>query len=123
MKWLTLTEIGHRSRSKKGALKVSYEIWNQRYQATAKEYRQALKEGKIELGMAYCGLCRRYWPFCDNCPLGKPDMKCYLSRSLYNRARLALNKWEKTPTVSNWWAWKRAAKALRDKLKELMAEA
>ncbi len=124
MKWLTLTEIGRRARSKKGALKVSYEIWNQRYQATAKEQRQALKDGKVGLGCEYCGLCRYYWPCCNTkCPLGKSDsdIECVKTFSLYSQARMALDKWrEGQPTNSNWWAWKRAAKALRDKLKELM---
>ncbi len=122
MKWLTLTKIGRRARSKKGALKVSYEIWNQRYQATAKETRQILKEGKIELGCDYCGLCRYYHAGvgCDKCPLGKSDMRCYNGFSIYFRARVALDKWRKQPTSSNWWAWKKASKALRDKLKELM---
>ena len=78
MKWLTLTEIGRRARSKKGALEVSYEIWNQRYQATAKEYRQAIKNGKPELGYEYCGLCRLYHCSCDSCPLGKSDIDCSL---------------------------------------------
>lgn len=123
MKWLTLTQIGHRARSEKGALEVSYEIWNQRYQATAKEYRQARKDNKIGLGYNYCGLCRQYWPYCkDECPLGKADMRCGYHRSIYTRARKALDKWVEHPTVSNWWDWKRAAKALRDKLKELMVE-
>lgn len=122
MKWLTLTEIGRRARSKKGALEVSYEIWNQRYQATAKEYRQALKDDKIRLGCAYCGLCRRYWPNCDECPLGKSDRRCSNLDSIYSQARIALDKWVKNPTVNNWWAQKRAARAFRDKLKELMVE-
>ena len=121
MKWLTLTEIGRRARSKKGALEVSYEIWNQRYQATAKEQRQACKERKAGLGCNYCGLCRRYWPYCmTKCPLGKADTECTKALSLYSQGRMALDNWIRESTSSNWHAWKRAAKALRDKLKELM---
>lgn len=123
MKWLTLTEIGHRARSKKGALEVSYESWNQRYNATANELRQALKDGKIRFGCDYCGLCRHFWPHCENdCPLGKSDMCCVKIHSLYTQAWRAEENWRRTSTSSNWWAWKRTAKALRDKLKELMNE-
>ena len=121
MKWLTLTEIDRRARSKKGALEVSYEIWNQRYQATAKETRQILKDGKVRLGGDFCGLCRRHWPYCiTKCPLGKADMSCGKYRSIYSQARIALYSWKKQSTNKSWRAWKRAAKALRDKLKELM---
>jgi len=123
MKWLTLTEIDRRARSKKGALEVSYESWNQRYNATAKEFRQALKNDKIRFGHDFCGLCRRFWPACESdCPLGKFDRCCGKTHSLYGQAFRAAEKWEKKPTSSNWWAWKRAAKTLRDKLKELMNE-
>ena len=59
MKWLTLTEIGRRARSKKGALEVSYEHWNQLYNATAKELRAEIdKVGQELYYTAYCGLCR-----------------------------------------------------------------
>lgn len=120
MDWLTIEEIMARSKTAEGALKVSYEIWNQRYQATAKEYRQAIKEGKIELGYEYCGLCRCYDSSCESCPLGKSDKHCRIPKSLYHQAWRASDKWRIESKVSNWWVWKRAAKALRDKLKELM---
>ena len=114
MKWLTLTEIGRRAKNKKGALEVSYEHWCQLYQATAKELRKALDEYKVEADYSYCGLCR----YCgdkvcrDFCPLiscSKP--------SLFFTAWDQLGNWKEG---GDWQAWKRAAKALRDKLKELM---
>jgi hypothetical protein len=44
MKWLTIPQIKRRSKTAKGALKVSYEHWCQLYEATAKELRTKLKE-------------------------------------------------------------------------------
>lgn len=120
MDWLTIEEIMARSKTAEGALKVSYEIWNQRYQATAKEYRQAIKDRKIEFGCVYCGLCLFYHPYCGNCPLSKSGMACRIPKSPYHQAWRASDKWRIESKVRNWWVWKRAAKALRDKLKELM---
>ena len=119
MKWLTLTEIGRRARSKKGALEVSYEHWCQLYQATAKELRKAIKEKKVDIGDDHCGLCRYYKSRCLDCPLGVSNGSCYNpDGTFYAKAR---NEFFGR-SLHNWWAWKRAAKALRDKLKELMQE-
>ena len=121
MKWLTLTEIGHRARSKKGALKVSYKHWNQLYQATAKELRKAY-EKKVDVNWDYCGLCRYYrisgGTNCRFCPL----ISCRAG-SLYAKAVQQLAYWFNHNPKSDWLAWKRAAKAVRDKLKELMIKA
>ena len=115
MKWLTLTEIGRRARSKKGALEVSYEHWCQLYQATAKELRQAYANDKVSIDCTHCGLCRYHLSGgCLTCPLFKADGTCVaFSDNLYSIARQKF-------LGSDWRAWKRAAKALRDKLKELM---
>ncbi len=117
MKWLTLTEIGRRARSKKGALEVSYEHWNQLYNATAKELRKAIKERKVDIENDHCGLCRYYNVRCFRCPLGASNGSCYASSgTLYAEVRDEFFYND----IQNWWAWKRAAKALRDKLKKLM---
>ena len=118
MKWLTLTEIGSKAKSKKGALEVSYEHWCQLYQATAKELRKAIKEKKVDIGTEHCGLCRYYHSKClIECPLGTSNGSCYNpGGTFYAKARDELYH----NNIQNWWAWKRAAKALRDKLKELM---
>ena len=117
MKWLTLTEIGRRARSKKGALEVSYEHWCQLYNATAKELRKAKRENKVDIGDDHCGLCRYYKSRCSSCPLSASDSSCYkTSGTLYSVTRDEF----RLRNLADWWAWKRAAKALRDKLKELM---
>ena len=116
MKWLTLTEIGRRARSKKGALEVSYEHWCQLFSATASELRRGYIEGKVDIGNEHCGLCRYYNDICGKCLLCISDGCCKkASGTLFTDARDEF-------LGSNWWAWKRAAKALRDKLKELMQE-
>ena len=125
MNWLTMTEISKRAKSKKGALKVSYEHWNQLYQAPAKELREAIKKSMVDVGNEYCGLCKFYDSIssstnCSRCPLGASDGNCYkTSGNLYAEVRDAFLDLEFN---GDWWAWKRAAKALRDKLKELMNE-
>jgi len=58
MKWLTKTEIERRSKTAKGALKVSYEHWCQLYTATAKELREEFQRtGRNLIRGEYCGLC------------------------------------------------------------------
>ena len=119
MEWLTLTEIGRRARSEKGALEVSYEHWNQLYEAKADELRAAIKNEKVALDCDHCGLCRHYgWHGCDRCPLEIADYPCRHPNSIYRKASIQFFFWESGN--KNWWVWKRAAKALRDKLKELL---
>jgi len=116
MKWLTLTEIGRRSRSKKGALEVSYEHWNQLYTATAKELRTEIKRtGKqLSRGM-YCGLCNYNRNRCINCILRECGF-------LWVTANSELLDWYNKEEDGDWHFWKRACKALRDKLKELIEQ-
>ena len=122
MKWLTLTEIGRRARSKKGALEVSYEHWCQLYQATAKELREEYERtvGLLD-SSEYCGLCNHYVKKygerrkCQYCIL-QDTLGC--GNSLWGNADNALEDW--LNKKGDWHTWKRAAKALRDKLKELM---
>lgn len=126
MKWLTISEINRRSKTAKGALKVSYEHWNQLYTATAKELRAKYKRtrGYIILS-TYCGLCvyytRRYGVSmkCEHCVFGENhECGCGKDRDLWRIADDALADW--INESGDWHTWKRACKALRDKLKELM---
>lgn len=119
MRWLTISEIKRRSKTAKGALKVSYEHWNQLYTATAKELRKKYKETDREIIDAdYCGLCnyRRIASNIDSC------RQCifgdYCPYGIYQVAAENLQGWYEKD--GNWYDWKRACKAVRDKLKELM---
>lgn len=115
MKWLTIEEIRIKSQTPQGALEVSYEHWNQLYRATQKELREAYRTEKIYITHQDCGLCIRYFDNdCRKCPL----RSCKSDRTLYRKAKNVFNDWlDKSGT---WHTWKRTAKALRDKLKELM---
>ncbi len=122
MKWLTISQIERRSKTAKGALKVSYEHWNQLYTATAKELRaEYARVGEWLDSSDYCGLCtyyaKRYGEFgkCHYC-LFAINSSC--GGNLWGNADDALEDW--ISDRGNWHAWKRACKALRDKLKELM---
>ncbi len=122
MKWLTIPQIKRRSKTAKGALKVSYEHWNQLYTATAKELRAKVKEVECELYYTeYCGLCSYYCGVidndlsCDDCIL---QGFCGGEDELWKIASTILESW--IEGVEDWHTWKRACKALRDKLKELM---
>ena len=117
MKWLTISQIKRRSKTAKGALKVSCEHWCQLYDATAKELRAAYEKGKVKVTQDDCGLCELYFEdACDGCPLGD----CSHPRTLYRKARWALDDWLSYKEDKNWQDWKRACKALRDKLGELL---
>ena len=122
MKWLTLTEIGRRARSKKGALEVSYEHWCQLFSATAKELREKYEKTDGEIQREdYCGLCRydtKRYAYSGHCKACVFDDFCEFS--LWGEANSALREWNYKANNINWRAWKRAAKAVRDKLKELM---
>lgn len=128
MKWLTISQIKHRSKTAKGALKVSYEHWDQLYTAMAKELRVQLEEQENLIFCEYCGLCIyhsdkngqnrkcKYCVFSPYCP--RPSLT-----PLWGTACDALRQWQRREIGNNrqnWHAWKRASKALRDKLKELM---
>ncbi|GAH15156.1 unnamed protein product [marine sediment metagenome] len=116
MKWLTLIEIGRRARSKRGALKVSYEHWCQLYDATAKELRAKHKETNSYIADdLYCGLCRYYRHECTIC-----IFHLFCPYGLWDIAYDALEDW--INGRGDWHAWKRASKAVRDKLKELIEQ-
>lgn len=117
MKWLTIKEIEAKSKTAEGALKVSYKHWCQLYTATQKELREAYDREKIYVTQNDCGLCVLY--FYDDC-LDCPLKTCNSGRTLYRKAKNALNDW--IFSDGKWQAWKCAAKALRDKLKELTEE-
>lgn len=133
MKWLTKSQIKRRSKTAKGALKVSYEHWNQLYTATAEELRVKYKRTKGYLILStYCGLCiynkKQYGNSrkCGHCVFGK-NHKCGFGgygedRDLWRMADDAIGDWIKEKEDGDWHAWKQACKALRDKLKELMVE-
>ena len=122
MKWLTISQIKRRSKTAKGALKVSYEHWCQLYSATAKELREAY-QNELSVDNEDCGLCIYYCHRhgnsmkCSYCPL----KSCYLN-TLYDVASRELDDWYDEEDNGDWHSWKRACKALRDKLKELMQE-
>ena len=129
IRWLTIPQIKHRSKTAKGALKVSYEHWCQLYDATTKELRAKYKRtrGCISLS-TYCGLCLYYKRYygqtikCDHCVLGK-DHRCGYGEDdldLWRTANDAMEDWIKGR--GDWHARKRAAEALRDKLKELIEQ-
>lgn len=122
MKWLTISQIKCRSKTAKGALKVSYEHWNQLYTATAKELRKAYWK-KVFADNRDCGLCIYYSKHygrtlerCNQCPLSSCT-----TGSLYDIATRKLDNWY-DKTNGDWHIWKRACKAVRDKLKELMEQ-
>lgn len=123
MRWLTIPQIQNRSKTAKGALKVSYEHWNQLYTATAEELRAKVKKVGHELYWSeYCGLCHYYYCgevdndlSCNDCIL---QGFCGGADELWRMAKDTLESW--INGKGDWHSWKRACKALRDKLKELM---
>lgn len=124
MKWLTISQIKRRSKTAKGALKVSYEHWNQLYTATAKELSEEYERTNAYLDSSdYCGLCNYYAKEygesnkCQYCPFAV-NYGC--GGDLWGDADEALCEWSEE--VGDWHTWKRACKAVRDKLKELMKQ-
>ncbi len=125
MKWLTIPQIKRRSKTAKGALKVSHEHWNQLYTATAKELREERERTRWLVFSDYCGLCtyngNKYGKSkCTKCIFrgGKEDVfDC--GGGLWTKAEDVLSLWIEGKK-GDWHAWKRACKAVRDKLKELM---
>jgi len=121
MRWLTASEIKHRSKTAKSALKVSHEHWTQLYTATAKELRDECERTNKSLSQAsYCGLCayhrqKQRDDYCAECIL-----KDFYG--LWREANAELTHWFYGYSDGDWHDWKRACKALRDKLKELMDE-
>lgn len=122
MKWLTISEIKRRSKTAKGALKVSYEHWNQLYMATAKELRAERKRtGSSIILDSHCGLCRYHSDKAmENRKCGRCIFHPYCPQPVWGNAAFALRYWYYKYEKGNWHAWKRACKAVRDKLKELM---
>jgi len=120
MRWLTLTRIKRRSKTAKGALKVSYEHWCQLYDATAKELRVEFKRTDEDLIRGdYCGLCTYYKEkqhrgYCGNCVF-----EDFCEVSLWATANSELIDWYEKDE-GDWHSWKRACKAVRDKLKSLI---
>ena len=119
MQWLTIPQIKRRSKTAKGALKVSYEHWNQLCTATAKELRAKYEETDGLIADAdYCGLCTykndKGLICADHCVF-----RAYCPHGLYNEASDNIDYWYEQKGCT-WWDWKRACKAVRDKLKELM---
>ncbi len=126
MQWLTIPQIKRRSKTAKGALKVSYEHWNQLYTATAKELRAALKEDCNINTSDYCGLCMYHTDKyrsrnCNRCVF-TPYCPRPISSPLWGKAADALRQWRYGNKLQNWYDWKRACKAVRDKLKSLIEE-
>ena len=122
MKWLTIPEIKRRSKTAKGALKVSYEHWCQLYDATAKELRAEYDRtsGDLTLNLR-CGLCvyhtdEKGHRNCKDCVF---DPFC--PRPVWGNAYRALLRWY-LKIEGDWHDWKRACKAVRDKLKSLIKE-
>ena len=121
MKWLTIPQIKRRSKTAKGALKVSHEHWCQLYDATAKELRAEYENtGGVFVDADYCGLCtykkNSEGLYCEHCIFGD---YCPSNNGIYEQAAVRIDKWYRKDKGS-WHAWKRACKAVRDKLKELM---
>lgn len=126
MKWLTISEIKRRSKTAKGALKVSYEHWCQLYDATGKELRAEHERTKGWLVFSsHCGLCVYYGNKygaslkCSKCIFrGEEGEEFDCGGGLWNNVEYAESAWMEGN--GDWHTWKRACKALRDKLKELM---
>lgn len=115
MKWLTISQIKRRSKTAQGALKVSYKHWNQFYMATAKELRAEFKRTAECLATVdYCGLC---WFYKKEDDCGGCVFEDYFD--LWSTANSELIDWY-NKDEGDWHAWKRASKAVRDKLRELM---
>ncbi len=118
MRWLTIPQIKRKSKTAKGALKVSHEHWNQLYTATAKELRAEYERTDEALVDAdYCGLCNYKSDNRLSC------MDCvfrdYCPGYLWISAYEAIEKWYYRNS-GDWHTWKRACKAVRDKLKSFM---
>ena len=122
MNWLTIPQIKRRSKTAKDALKVSYEHWNQLYTATAKELRAEYERTDKALARSdYCGLCTYHkknqrFGYCRYCIL-----EDFCEEDLWATANSKLIDWYDRDE-GDWHTWKRACKALRDKLKELMEQ-
>lgn len=120
MKWLTQSQIARRAKNEKDALKVSYEHWDQLYTAKAKELRREYARTKGCIADAdYCGLC------CYRIYISNMCSSCIFNEycpydGIWDDAYSALRDW--INRKGSWHIWKRASKAVRDKLKELMDE-
>lgn len=119
MEWLTQSQIARRAKNEKDALKVSYEHWDQLYTAKAKELRKEYARTKGCIADAdYCGLCqyRAYIKaICIMCTFNK-----YCPGGIWSDAFDSLRGW--INGNNDWHTWKLTAKAVRNKLKELMDE-
>ena len=116
IEWLSLGEIEYRAKiyGEWGALEVSYEHWDQLYRAKADELLDAYEGTDEEItGKRYCGLCIRH--VCDFCPFNT-----WCGDSLWSWANSAIMKWECERSRNSWLEWKKASKAVRDKLSELL---
>lgn len=115
IEWLTKEYIRQQGKkSKRAAIECSRDHWKQLWQATEKQLREAYKKNVVGIKGGYCSLCIRYydyeaWKCSHNCPL-----VCE-SGSLWDVADDLFPK-------RHFSKWKKAAKALYEKLDELASK-
>lgn len=119
MKWLSQKEIKERAKkSKREAIKVSWEHWEQLAICTENQLRSGIKQGRVSKYAKHCGLCRRYilpTGTCKKCPIG-PVLCC----AEYSKAGKALRNWWKEPSKSRFLLFQKAARVMANKLKRLL---
>ena len=122
MEFLTETQVKKAAaKSDKVALNCSIKHWWQLSQAKAKELLSLDKRTDgAHFGKEYCAVCvRNVCGACISCPVFTHTHILECNKTPFRTACSAYNKWQDHRTVSNWYAWKRAAKAEYEFLKSL----
>ena len=122
MKWITDEEATEAARTKKGAIAASLKKWDQLARATKQEMLD------LDSDEPPCALCKRYiWGNFKHasCPLYK-ESECTRGRTTccaeYETAARTRMAWEDNEAPSNWRKWRKAARAMRDKIEALNME-
>lgn len=126
MKWLTQKEIKTRAKkSKREAIKVSWEHWEQLATATMTELTAAIGNKQVGFDEKYCGLCQRHKTkvaVCIECPLD--DSACIICCKEYDKAMKVrevfwTHRFQSTG-FDKFIAFQKTAKIMANKLKRLL---
>jgi hypothetical protein len=111
MNWLTSYEVCEYATTPRKALAITRKHWWQNRTATREEIDareeidEQLSQSEQLTGSKLCGLCQ-FYRRCKDCPI---KINCSNKRSLWNKARKALQQYRKEGTAANFERWREAA--------------
>lgn len=118
MEWITEQEVKEAAeRGLVPALECSYRHWCQICDASEEEFREARRRGLVHNGTNFCALCARHYPCSrgSSCPLFAWDIDG-------KHRSCADGLWHATNYEYSYGVFQQAARALRDRIFEVLME-